>query len=115
MTTASTRNRKLIYGAGIAALLIPIVLLGAPAGGRGEGGGGVLARIRANPDYQLGETTLGDVDPASLVWFACGHDVHMTCWVGTARVLVDLKDHWAGALVMIGQPAEERGAGARAS
>ena len=44
---------------------------------------------------------------------ACGHDVHMTCWVGTARVLASLKDRWQGTLVFIGQPAEEVGKGAR--
>ena len=45
---------------------------------------------------------------------ACGHDVHMTSFVGTARLLDQLRDVWSGTLVMIGQPAEERGAGARA-
>ena len=45
------------------------------------------------------------------VMHACGHDMHMTCWVGTARVLAALKDEWAGTLVFIGQPAEEIGAG----
>ena len=44
---------------------------------------------------------------------ACGHDMHMTCWIGTARVLAALKDRWQGTLVFIGQPAEEIGAGAR--
>jgi hippurate hydrolase len=47
------------------------------------------------------------------VMHACGHDMHMTCWVGTARVLASLKDHWHGTLVFIGQPAEEIGQGAR--
>lgn len=47
------------------------------------------------------------------IMHACGHDVHMTCWVGTARVLVALKKNWRGTLVFIGQPAEEVGAGAR--
>lgn len=44
---------------------------------------------------------------------ACGHDIHMTCWVAAARTLVKLKDRWSGTLVFIGQPAEEIGAGAR--
>jgi amidohydrolase len=45
---------------------------------------------------------------------ACGHDVNMTSFVGTARLLGALRDVWSGTLVMISQPAEERGAGARA-
>jgi hippurate hydrolase len=47
------------------------------------------------------------------VMHACGHDMHMTCWVGTARVLTALKDHWQGTLMFIAQPAEEIGSGAR--
>jgi hippurate hydrolase len=46
------------------------------------------------------------------VMHACGHDVHMACWVGTARVLAALRDRWRGTLVFIAQPAEEIGAGA---
>lgn len=48
------------------------------------------------------------------VMHACGHDVHMSVWLGTARLLARGKDRWAGTLVFIAQPAEERGAGARA-
>jgi hippurate hydrolase len=48
------------------------------------------------------------------VMHACGHDVHMTSWVGTARVLAALKDTWSGTLVFVAQPAEEIGAGAKA-
>ncbi|KTE21823.1 peptidase M20 [Sphingopyxis sp. H050] len=47
------------------------------------------------------------------VMHACGHDTHMTAWVGVARIMAANKDKWSGTLVMIGQPAEERGAGAR--
>jgi amidohydrolase len=47
------------------------------------------------------------------VMHACGHDIHMTSWVGTARVLAAMKDAWSGTLVFIGQPAEETGSGAR--
>ncbi len=56
-------------------------------------------------------------DPAGndvAVMHACGHDMHMTCFVGAARALARLKDHWSGTLLMIGQPAEERGGGAKA-
>jgi amidohydrolase len=48
------------------------------------------------------------------VMHACGHDVHMTAWIGTARRLAAMKQSWSGTLVMIGQPAEELGLGARA-
>ena len=48
------------------------------------------------------------------VMHACGHDMHMTNAVGTARWLADHKDRWAGTVVLIGQPAEERVGGARA-
>jgi hippurate hydrolase len=47
------------------------------------------------------------------VMHACGHDVHMTVLVGTARRLRALSEHWQGTLVMIAQPAEERLAGAK--
>ena len=47
------------------------------------------------------------------VMHACGHDTHMTAWIGTARLMAANRDNWSGTLVMIGQPAEERGAGAR--
>ena len=43
---------------------------------------------------------------------SCGHDMHMTVWTGTARALVDRKSEWSGTIIMIGQPAEEIGAGA---
>jgi amidohydrolase len=47
------------------------------------------------------------------VMHACGHDLHMTSFTGTARVLAAMKDRWSGTLVFIGQPAEEIGTGAR--
>ena len=48
------------------------------------------------------------------VMHACGHDIHMTVFTGAARMLAALKDRWAGTLVFVGQPAEERVIGARA-
>lgn len=47
------------------------------------------------------------------VMHACGHDLHMTVLVGTARRLAATRDTWRGTLLLIAQPAEERGAGAR--
>jgi amidohydrolase len=57
--------------------------------------------------------TKDDLGKTVPVAHACGHDAHMTIFVGTARQLVSIKDQWQGTLVMVGQPAEERGAGAR--
>jgi amidohydrolase len=48
------------------------------------------------------------------VMHACGHDVHVTCLVGVARAMSQMKDKWKGTLVLIGQPAEEIVHGARA-
>ncbi len=48
------------------------------------------------------------------VMHACGHDMNMTCVLGAASVLAQMKDQWHGTLIVIGQPAEERGGGARA-
>ena len=45
---------------------------------------------------------------------ACGHDVHITSLVGTARRMAERKDDWNGTLMLIVQPAEERVLGARA-
>ena len=48
------------------------------------------------------------------VMHACGHDIHMTSFLGTAALLSEMKDRWKGTVVMIGQLSEERGAGAKA-
>ena len=48
------------------------------------------------------------------VMHACGHDMHMTCWVGTAGALIASKELWHGTVVFIGQPAEEKSLGASA-
>lgn len=48
------------------------------------------------------------------VMHACGHDVHITSLVGTAREMQARKDQWSGTLMLIVQPAEERVLGAKA-
>ena len=44
---------------------------------------------------------------------ACGHDVHTATVIGIGRLLVDLRDHWSGTVVLIAQPAEEIGRGSK--
>ena len=48
------------------------------------------------------------------VMHACGHDTHMTAFIGTARRMAAMKADWAGTLVMILQPGEETSEGASA-
>ena len=63
--------------------------------------------------YASARTMKDDLGRDVPVMHACGHDIHMTCLVGTARSLVKLRDRWSGTLLVIGQPAEERVVGAR--
>ncbi|WP_081933169.1 amidohydrolase [Sphingopyxis sp. LC363] len=89
-----------------------------------ENGAGPVVMVRADMDglpvteqtglpgaSKVRVTTKEGVETG--VMHACGHDTHMTAWVGVARLMAANKDKWSGTLVMIGQPAEERGAGAR--
>jgi len=48
------------------------------------------------------------------VMHACGHDVHMSVWAGTAKTLINFKDRWKGTLILIAQQAEETSGGANA-
>jgi len=92
----------------------------------GVGGTGVVAVLRNGPGPVLmlradmdalpvtEQTGLAYASQVSGVMHACGHDTHMASWIGTARRMAALKDRWSGTLVMIAQPAEERGSGARA-
>jgi len=91
-----------------------------------ENGNGPLVMMRADMDglpveeksglpnaskAQQEDPITGNVVP---VMHACGHDVHITSLVGTARQMVARKDQWSGTLMLIVQPAEERVIGARA-
>ncbi len=89
-----------------------------------KNGKGPTVMVRADMDalpveentglpYASKARTHDDAGKEVSVMHACGHDVHMTVFAGAARVLVQMKDKWQGTLVFIGQPAEERGAGAR--
>jgi hippurate hydrolase len=91
-----------------------------------ENGDGPLVMMRADMDglpveeksdlpYASAATQAdpitGDVVPTM---HACGHDVHITSLVGTARQMIARSDDWSGTLMLVVQPAEERGLGARA-
>jgi len=65
-------------------------------------------------DYASQATQVGVGGKEYPVMHACGHDVHITALVGTARQMAERRDQWSGTLVLIGQPAEERISGARA-
>ena len=58
--------------------------------------------------------TTNDAGQEVGVMHACGHDLHMTSFLGTARMLAALKDRWSGTLILVGQPAEETVSGAKA-
>ncbi|MEO9969944.1 MAG: amidohydrolase [Hyphomonadaceae bacterium] len=64
--------------------------------------------------YASTASNIGWTGVDSPVMHACGHDIHMTTWIGAARRLVETKDDWSGTLVMLAQPAEELGLGAPA-
>jgi hippurate hydrolase len=90
-----------------------------------ENGPGPRLLIRADMDALPVEEKTG-VDYASTVhtknpdgqttgvMHACGHDIHMTVLLGTAKELVEHKSQWHGTVVLIGQPSEETIDGARA-
>lgn len=75
---------------------------------------GLPVREQTNLVYASHVTTMGEQGSEVGVMHACGHDIHMTNLIGTARYLAAHKSDWGGTIVMIGQPAEERGAGAKA-
>src|ERR1044072_7380470 len=64
--------------------------------------------------YSSNGKTKNDAGVEVSVMHACGHDIHMTSFLGTAKMLTELKSRWSGTLVMLGQPAEETGDGANA-
>lgn len=65
----------------------------------------------ANVSKVMAKDREGNLSP---VMHACGHDVHITSLVGTARQMAARRKLWSGTLMLIGQPAEERVGGASA-
>jgi hippurate hydrolase len=91
-----------------------------------ENGKGPLVMMRADMDGLPVQEKSGlenasrkqQVDPVTgntvHTMHACGHDVHITSLVGTARQMTARKDEWSGTLMLLVQPAEERVLGAKA-
>lgn len=90
-----------------------------------ENGEGPTVMFRADMDGLPVEEKSGldyasrarQIDPNGnevFVMHACGHDVHITSLVGTAKIMAETRDQWQGTLMLIGQPAEERVLGAAA-
>ena len=91
-----------------------------------ENGDGPLVSMRADMDglpveeksgleYASKATQISPITGKEVpVMHACGHDVHITSLVGTAREMAARKDQWSGTLMLIVQPAEERVIGAKA-
>ena len=84
-----------------------------------KNGEGPLVSMRADMDGLPVEEKSGldyaskakQIDPITgnevFVMHACGHDVHITSLVGTARQMQAMKDQWSGTLMLIVQPAED--------
>lgn len=74
-----------------------------------KNGDGPVVMVRSDMDALpiTEQTGLAYTSQNSGVMHACGHDVHMTTLLGTAKLLADLKSQWRGTVMLIGQPAEE--------
>lgn len=111
LRTAGFTVTENVGGTGVVALL--------------ENGDGPLVMMRADMDGLPVEeksgleyaSTAKQIDPITgnevFVMHACGHDVHITSLVGTARYMANHKDTWSGTLMLLVQPAEERIGGAK--
>ena len=100
-----------VGGTGVVAMLRngdgPLILLRADMDG-------LPVPEKSGLDYASTATQVGQDGVEYPVMHACGHDVHITSMVGTARKLVEMKDRWSGTIMFVVQPAEERVGGAKA-
>ncbi|KPM76900.1 MULTISPECIES: M20 metallopeptidase family protein [Pseudoalteromonas] len=90
-----------------------------------ENGDGPTVMIRTDTDglpiveqtgkpYASKVTVTNNAGATVGVMHGCGHDIHMSSFIGTAQQLMTHKDQWQGTLMMVAQPAEEVGGGAKA-
>jgi len=79
-----------------------------------KNGKGPTVLIRSDMDALpvTEQTGLEYASKTAGVMHACGHDIHMTTLLGTAKILADTKSQWHGTVMLVAQPAEEVVAGA---
>ncbi|HIL22059.1 MAG TPA: amidohydrolase [Alcanivorax sp.] len=111
LRSASFEVTESIGGTGIVAIMKngpgPMVMMRADMDG--------LPVVEQSGRANASTATMQDWDGNTVgVMHACGHDVHITALVGTARRMAARRSQWSGTLMLIGQPAEERGPGASA-
>lgn len=63
--------------------------------------------------YASTETADTDAGPVG-VMHACAHDAHVACLVGATSLMASAREAWSGTLIVLFQPGEETGDGARA-
>ncbi|MEU1487527.1 M20 family metallopeptidase [Streptomyces sp. NPDC005752] len=71
-------------------------------------------RERTGLPYASAEKVTDEDGQEQPVMHACGHDVHVTCLIGCARLMAEHRDVWRGTFVVLFQPSEENGDGADA-
>ncbi|SMD44992.1 hippurate hydrolase [Aquiflexum balticum DSM 16537] len=88
-----------------------------------ENGAGPVLLIRTDMDalpmeektglpYASTKKGISNDGKETFITHSCGHDIHMSVFVGTAKMMVEYRHAWRGTLLMVGQPAEENGMGA---
>ena len=111
LRTAGLEVTEGVGGTGVVGMLRngdgPLILLRADMDG-------LPVEEKTGLEYASTATQVGQDGQEYPVMHACGHDVHITSMVGTARRLVAMQDQWQGTLMFVVQPAEERIGGARA-
>jgi hippurate hydrolase len=69
---------------------------------------------KTNLPFASKATTKNAAGETVPVMHACGHDLHMSAWYGTAKLMADNRKAWSGTLMLVGQPSEEPVNGAAA-